>query len=120
MPDDAAVYHAAGNLRRTFDVSLDELRDKVVLNIVDGLIGCYHGGPGANPQFILPYHRLLVGSDPVAVDRVGLDIVTDKRIEMKLQKEPSPRAAGFMTLAEEYQLGIADPDRISHTRIEIS
>lgn len=96
------------------------LRDKVVLNIVDGLIGCYHGGPGANPQFILPYHRLLVGSDPVAVDRVGLDIVTEKRMEMKLQKEPSPRAAGFMKLAEEHQLGIADPDRIHHTRIEIS
>ncbi len=96
------------------------LRDKVVLNIVDGLIGCYHGGPGANPQFILPYHRLLVGSDPVAVDRIGLDIVTDKRIEMKLQKEPSQRAAGFMKLAEEYQIGIANPDRINHTRIEIS
>ena len=28
------------------------LRDKVVLNIVDGLIGCFDGGPAANPQFI--------------------------------------------------------------------
>ena len=27
------------------------VRDKVVLNITDGLKGCFNGGPGANPQF---------------------------------------------------------------------
>lgn len=96
------------------------LRDKVVLNIVDGLIGCYHGGPGANPQFILPYHRLLVGSDPVAVDRIGLSIVEAMRIEKKVQEKPSPRARGFLDMAEEYQLGIADLNRIHHTRIDLS
>ncbi len=96
------------------------LRDKVVLNIVDGLIGCYHGGPGANPQFILPYHRLLVGSDPVAVDRVGLSIVEAKRIEMKVQEKPSPRARGFLDMAETYQLGVADLNRIHHTRLDMS
>ncbi|MBN1448953.1 MAG: DUF362 domain-containing protein [Bacteroidetes bacterium] len=96
------------------------LRDKVVLNIVDGMIGCYHGGPGANPQFIVPYHRLLVGSDPVAVDRIGLDIVEKKRIGMKVQEEPSSRAAAFLELAQEYQLGIADLNTIRHTSIEMS
>jgi uncharacterized protein (DUF362 family) len=96
------------------------LRDKVVLNIVDGLLGCYHGGPGANPQFIIPYHRLLVGSDPVAVDRIGLGIVEKKRIEMKLQEKSSPRAVQFMEMAQEYQLGIADPARIQHKKIEIT
>jgi uncharacterized protein (DUF362 family) len=96
------------------------LRDKVVLNIVDGMIGCYHGGPGANPQFILPYHRLLVGSDPVAVDRVGLDIVEKKRIEMNVQEGPSARAAEFLERAQEYQLGVADLSSIRHTSIEMS
>jgi uncharacterized protein (DUF362 family) len=96
------------------------LRDKVVLNIVDGLIGCYHGGPGANPQFILPYHRLLVGSDPVAVDRIGLSIVEAMRIEKKVQDKPSPRARGFLEMAESYQLGVADINRIHHTRIDLS
>ncbi|MDT8324409.1 MAG: DUF362 domain-containing protein [Bacteroidota bacterium] len=96
------------------------LRDKVVLNIVDGLVGCYHGGPGANPQFILPYHRLLVGSDPVAVDRIGLSIVEAMRIEKNVQEKPSPRARAFLDLAQHYQLGIADLNRIHHTRIDMS
>lgn len=96
------------------------LRDKVVLNIVDGLIGCYQGGPGANPQFIVPFHRLLVGSDPVAVDRIGYDIVLAKRLEMGVQKEPSPRGTQFLEMAAGYQLGIADPARITHNKLDLS
>ncbi len=96
------------------------LRDKVVLNIVDGMMGCYHGGPGANPQFIIPYHRLLVGSDPVAVDRIGLDIVEKKRVEMKMQEKPSPRATGFLDMAAGYQLGVADMESIQRTSIDLS
>lgn len=96
------------------------LRDKVVLNIVDGLIGCYQGGPGANPQFITPFHRLLVGSDPVAVDRIGYEIMLAKRLETKVQKEPSPRGTAFIDMAAGYQLGIADPARITHTRLDLS
>lgn len=96
------------------------LRDKVVLNIVDGMIGCYNGGPGANPQFIVPYNRLLVGTDPVAVDRIGLDIVEQKRIEMKVQEKSSERAGSFLTMAEKYGLGVADSKRITHTKIEMT
>ncbi|MBR9975353.1 MAG: DUF362 domain-containing protein [Bacteroidetes bacterium] len=96
------------------------LRDKVVLNIVDGLVGCYQGGPGANPQFIVPYHRLLAGSDPVAVDRVGYDIVIAKRIEMGVQKEHSPRGTAFLDMAAGYLLGIADPEKITHRKVELT
>ncbi|MFZ1729207.1 MAG: DUF362 domain-containing protein [Bacteroidota bacterium] len=96
------------------------LRDKVVLNIVDGLIGCYHGGPGANPQFIIPYNRLLVGSDPVAVDRIGYDIVLAKRLEMEVQKEASPRGTQFLEMAAGYKLGIADPAKITHKTLDLS
>ena len=67
------------------------VRDKVVLNIVDGIVGCYQGGPGANPQFIIPYHTILLGTDPVAVDRIGYDIVIKKRIEMDVQQQDSDR-----------------------------
>lgn len=96
------------------------LRDKVVLNIVDGMMGCYHGGPGANPQFIIPYYRLLAGSDPVAVDRIGLDIIEKKRIDMKLQEKPSPRATGFLDMAQDYALGIADINSIQRNSIDLS
>lgn len=96
------------------------LRDKVVLNIVDGLIGCYQGGPGASPQFIVPFQRLLAGSDPVAVDRIGYDIVLAKRIEMGVQKAPSPRGTGFLEMAAQYKLGVADPEKIVHRKVELS
>ncbi len=89
------------------------LRDKVVLNIVDGIIGCYNGGPGANPQFIVPFNTIFAGTDPVAVDRIGYDIVIKKRIEMKVQKEDSPKGLAFMTLAQSYKLGTADREKIT-------
>ncbi len=90
------------------------LRDKTVLNIVDGFIGCYNGGPGADPQYFTNYNRLLVGTDPVAVDRIGYEIVLQKRLETKVQKQESPRGTSYMTMAEGYQLGIADKARITH------
>ncbi len=96
------------------------IRDKVVLNIVDGLIGCYNGGPAANPQFICQYNLLLAGTDPVAVDRIGLNIVSQKRIDMKLQKEESPVASQFLKRAEELGLGIGDNSRINLKTIDLA
>lgn len=84
------------------------LRDKVVLNIVDGIKGCFNGGPGANPQFFCDYHTIITGSDPVAVDRIGYEIVLAKRIAEGLQKEGTPTALEFMLQAERLSLGVAD------------
>lgn len=91
------------------------LRDKVVLNIVDGIRGCFNGGPGANPQFFSNYNTVLAGTDPVAVDRIGYDIVLKKRLEEKVQKEESPRGRLFLDLAAAMGLGEADISRISLT-----
>jgi len=88
------------------------LRDKVVLNIADGLIGCFDGGPAANPQFICEYNTLLVGTDPVAVDRIGYEIVIAKRIEEGRQREERAGATAFMELAQELQLGVAERNKI--------
>ncbi|MCF8234957.1 MAG: DUF362 domain-containing protein [Bacteroidales bacterium] len=95
------------------------LRDKVVLNIVDGLRGCFEGGPGANPQFICNYHNMLIGTDPVAVDRIGYDIVIAKRIEEGVQEEDSPRGRKFMKLAEKLELGVADREKIELIETEV-
>lgn len=96
------------------------LRDKTVLNIVDGIRGCYQGGPAADPKYITDYKVLLFGTDPVAVDRIGYDIVLKKRLEMDVQKQESPRGTAFLKLAEEYKLGIAEPASIIHTRRVLS
>lgn len=95
------------------------LRDKVVLNIVDALKGCFDGGPEANPQFICQYNALLVGSDAVAVDSVGFDMVLAKRIEEGIQKEERPGSRRFMELAEELKLGIADRTKIDLKEIQL-
>ena len=88
------------------------LRDKVVLNIVDGLIGCFDGGPAANPQFICEYNTMLVGTDPVAVDRIGYEIVLAKRIEEGRQTAERAGATKFMELAQNLHLGVADRNKI--------
>jgi uncharacterized protein (DUF362 family) len=88
------------------------IRDKVVLNISDGLRGCFNGGPGANPQFICNYNALLVSSDPVAMDRITYDIIAEKRIAEGLQKAPSPESLTFLKMAAALGLGVAEKDRI--------
>lgn len=94
------------------------LRDKVVLNIVDGIRGCYDGGPAANPQFITEYKTILMGTDPVAVDRIGYDIIMKKRFEENIQKEESPKGRKFLELAENLQLGVSDINKIDFQRCE--
>jgi len=93
------------------------LRDKVVLNIVDGIKGCYQGGPGANPQFITGFFSVFAGTDPVAVDRVGYEMILKKRIEEGIQKQESVKGRAFLELAQKYGLGVADLDKISVDKI---
>ena len=58
------------------------LRSKSVLHIMDGIRAVYHSGPFAwNPEFVWEAKTLLIGTDPVAVDRIELDIVEQKRRE---------------------------------------
>jgi uncharacterized protein (DUF362 family) len=96
------------------------LRDKVALNIVDGIKGCYDGGPGANEQFITEFKTILAGTDPVAVDRIGYDIVLKKRLTEKIQKVESPRGRESLNLAENLKLGIADLNKIELKSIQLT
>ena len=88
------------------------LRDKVILNITDGLRGCFNGGPGANPQFICNYNSMLVSTDPVAMDRIGYDIIAEKRISEGLQKAAAPESLTFLTMATALGLGVSDKSKI--------
>ena len=56
----------------------------------------------------------------MAVDRIGLNIVSKKRIEMKLQKEESPLASQFLRRAEELGLGISENSRITLKTIDLA
>jgi hypothetical protein len=58
-------------------------RQKATLHILDGLIGVYEGGPGNwNTTWGTWQHKsLFFGTDPVAMDHVGWDIIDAKRAQ---------------------------------------
>ena len=59
--------------------AIPAIKDKTRLIIADATRPLYNGGPGDKPEFRWDYHTLVFGIDPVAVDRVCLDIVDEKR-----------------------------------------
>jgi len=62
--------------------STEPLRSKVVLNIMDGLKGVWHGGPFVlNPKFAYFPKRMMFGTDMVAMDRLLIDVIENKRKE---------------------------------------
>jgi hypothetical protein len=64
-------------------VSLPTIREKAVLQIGDGLVATFEGGPGVwnNPYRTWNYNSLLFATDPVAMDHIGWEIVDKKRAE---------------------------------------
>ena len=60
--------------------AVEPLRSRTVLQIMDGLRGVWHGGPFARtPRYVFYPKRILFGTDPVAIDRLLLDVIDDKR-----------------------------------------
>lgn len=96
------------------------LRDKVVLNICDGLRGCFNGGPGANPQFICDFNVILVSSDPVAMDRIGYDMIAEKRIAEGIQKTSTPELLKFLKMSTDLGLGVSDKELIELKVIDLA
>jgi hypothetical protein len=62
--------------------AIEPLRSRTVLQIMDGLRAVWHGGPFARTRRYVFYPRqILFGTDPVAIDRLLLDIIDEKRRE---------------------------------------
>ena len=60
--------------------SVEPLRSRTVLQIMDGLRGVWHGGPfAATRRYVFYPKKMFFGTDPVAIDRLLLDIIDDKR-----------------------------------------
>jgi uncharacterized protein (DUF362 family) len=66
-------------------VSLPVIRNKVVLNILDGVKGLYHGGPSARPQFVWEHKTIYFATDPVALDRVCWKVVDEQRARVGMK-----------------------------------
>jgi uncharacterized protein (DUF362 family) len=60
--------------------AVEPLRAKTVLHIMDGLRGVWHGGPFSRSRKFRFYPKtMMFGTDPVAMDRLLLDIIDNKR-----------------------------------------
>jgi uncharacterized protein (DUF362 family) len=83
---------------------------KVVLNIVDGLVAQYAGGPESQPLFSEHHATIYASKDPVALDSVVLEKLEQWRTKAKLpaigQMAAYVQAAGFGGL------GNSKPERI--------
>jgi len=93
------------------------IKDKLVLNIIDGLLGCFDGGPGYKPEGTWRYNSLLFSADPVAIDRVGLEIIDAKRKEAKL--EPMITLAKYISTAWRLGLGTNDLEEIDREKLTV-
>jgi uncharacterized protein (DUF362 family) len=118
------------------------LRAKAVLHIMDGLRAVYHSGPFAwNPDFVWEAKTLLIGTDPVAVDRIELETVEKKRREIGVPslwdrdpahlgtstdmqrtafKNPFNRAPGHIRTASELGLGKWELNQIDHRKLRLA
>ncbi|NUO10241.1 MAG: DUF362 domain-containing protein [Candidatus Brocadia sp.] len=94
------------------------LRDKVRLHIVDALQACFDGGPASMKTWTMwNEERLFFGTDPVAIDRIGLEIIDRKRKENNcvsvFQK------AKHIATAEKKGLGVYDKNNIDFIELNV-
>ena len=66
------------------------VREKLVLNVTDGLRAQYDGGPDKNAQFVYPNHSLYFATDPFALDMICHRQLVAKRKEMGDRGEREP------------------------------
>ena len=67
-------------------VDIPVVRQKVVLHILDGVQGAYHGGPGSSVGKYMWHHKTMYfATDPVAMDKIGWKVIDDKRKEMGMK-----------------------------------
>jgi uncharacterized Fe-S center protein len=88
------------------------IRDKLVLNITDGLRGQYDGGPSAAAQFIYDYKSLFFATDPFALDAVCHDLMVQKRKSAGVKVSEHARYTDYLRYAERLGLGVVDPAKV--------
>jgi hypothetical protein len=101
-----------------FDVCTEVLafpciRDKLVLNVTDGLRGQYDGGPMPAAQFAYEFNSLFLATDPFALDMVCHNLMVEKRKSAGVKVDEHPRYTEYLRYAERLGLGVADPTKIN-------
>ena len=86
------------------------ISQKVVLNVMDGLMAQYAGGPQSQPNFALHHATLYASRDPVALDAVALRRLDEWRARESFP--PIGSLASYVQAARQIGLGNSEPSRI--------
>ncbi|NOZ23714.1 MAG: DUF362 domain-containing protein [Planctomycetes bacterium] len=106
-------YHANNCDPYVADVnSVRHIRKKLRLIICDGLVAQCDGGPAYKPGRAWKYAGLLVGTDPVAVDWIGAQVIEKRRKKTGLPSLAKVnRPPKHILTAARAGLGIKDPSK---------
>ena len=83
---------------------------KVVINIMDGLLAEYAGGPESQPNYAFTFDTLYASRDPVAIDSIALRQISEWRKKRHLP--PIGRTGENVLVAAQMGLGNASPKEI--------
>jgi uncharacterized protein (DUF362 family) len=86
------------------------ISQKVVLNVMDGLLAQYGGGPQSQPNFAVHHATLYASKDPVALDSIALKRLDEWRAKSNFP--PIGRLASYVQTATTVGLGNSDLSRI--------
>ena len=84
--------------------------DKVVFQVMDGLIALYAGGPLGDANYAVHFGTLYASKDPVAMDAVAIRRIDEWRLGA--QMEPASKTSRYLQTAFSYGLGNADLSKI--------
>jgi hypothetical protein len=93
------------------------VRDKLVLNVIDGIRGQYDGGPMMNEQFVFDHHTLYLATDPFALDTIGHEKIVAKRKKEGVNVNEHPRFTEYLRQGQQLGLGVSDRSKIDHVRL---
>ena len=99
---------------------LPRLKGKTRLSVLVVLRPLFHGiGPHHfSPKYTWDYKGILVGTDPVALDAVGLSLLRAKRLEYFGEDRALSPPAKHIALADaKYNVGISDLSRIELVKL---
>jgi uncharacterized protein (DUF362 family) len=99
----------------------EAIRSRVRLHVMDAFKVLYDRGPQDNPAARVPYNAVMVSTDPVALDRIGAEIVNQFRAQNRMQSlERRGTPPRYIDHGAQLGLGIADRARIDLREISLT
>jgi len=101
--------------------SLPSVKNKNCLSVIDAVRVQYQGGPGFVGKYVAGYKGIIISDDPVAADRVGLEILENlRKVNGQPPLETVGRKVNYLDTAQKIGLGVADIDKIDIKVINVS